>query len=772
MGPLLLVQHFQIGSMPTALPVIRSPLLRQLISVLLGAIVIAGLTTVSRIAAPSVGQLTLFWPAAGVGFAMLCTQGRSAVWSIGLGVAFGAWLATPESPAMALVAMLAAMVGPWSVWRRLQMRFASSSQPFARQATMLAFLRVQALRGAPLSAATLTAGWVVLSPTPAYEAIAGVFVAYWVMEMCGTLLFAPIAWELLVARTRGGLPRFFRKSFEALTTGWAPLAGVLLLSAATGVMWAWDQPTLARSALLLLLPLLILDATRAGPLTTQLMALIAGVASLSTSTLGLRASNLPREVADMELLWITLAVLASVAAVHVLLATVHERRLALKRLERQADTDPLTNLLSLSGLYRKIEELADMSGEPGDTTFLSDQGPATYAAALVSVQMTNVDSMEQLLGTRQTDLVERATGGALTAAAPKVVWSRVSKAHFVGLMTEPTSDLDTMLSRLSFVVIETRGLVDSQVGRPLWTVAAVTLGADPLPPVEVIMACLRRTEQNAQDSRQIQISAVDKESALALKQEAEQAERIRQIIQQKRLVLFAQPIVANVNPESLRHKYEILVRLRGDQGQIIPPGVFLPVAMRAGLMQLLDMAIMEQTFEWFAAHPHALNELSHCAINLSGPTVASPVIAERIAQGLKLHQLPAHKFTFEITESQAIANPAQATDTIRAIRDCGCRVAIDDFGTGVATFDYLKRFDVDYIKIDGAFVKTLLDDPVDRVIVESIVKVAHQMKVRTVAEFVSSMALHEAVTALGVDESQGFAFGAPKPLHEWFDEAE
>jgi EAL domain-containing protein (putative c-di-GMP-specific phosphodiesterase class I) len=264
--------------------------------------------------------------------------------------------------------------------------------------------------------------------------------------------------------------------------------------------------------------------------------------------------------------------------------------------------------------------------------------------------------------------------------------------------------------------------------------------------------------------------AVNHESGLALKLEAEQAERIRQVIQRKQLVLFAQPIVANVDPESMKHKYEILIRLRDDNGEIVPPDLWMPIAMRAGMMQGLDMAVMEQTFEWFAAHPAALAALSHCAINLSGPTVASPVIAQRIAEGLALHKLPAHKFTFEITESQAIANPAQATDTIRAIRNCGCRVAIDDFGTGVATFDYLKRFDVDYIKIDGAFIKSLLHDPVDRVIVESIVKVAHQMNVRTVAEFVSSMELYGAVTALGVDESQGYAFGKPKALHEWFNE--
>lgn len=760
--------------MPTAPPTLHSPLSQQLVTALLGAVAIAGLTLLSGVASSASGPLTLFWPAAGVGFAMLCTLGRPAAWAIALGVgAWSAW-AHPDMPGLVPVAMLSAVAGPWWVWRMLQVRFAGTSQPFSRQATMLAFLKAQALQGAPLSAAILTAGWLMAEPPSTALNALGVFVACWVMELCGTLLFAPIAWELLISRTRGGLPRFFRKSGEALTAGWRTLAGVLMLGVASGVLWSLNEATLARGCLLLLLPLLAMDATRAAPLTVHLMTLIAGAFALTASAWGMRLGSFDQGQVSAELLWVAMAVLAGVGAVQILLVTAHERRMALKRLERQADTDPLTNLLSLNGLYRKLEELADQAGDPSDTMFMDEQSAVESAskAALVSVQMTNADSMEQLLGARQTDMVERATGGALTTAAPKVMWSRISKAHFVGLIAEPVDDLNALLSRLNFAVVESRSLVDGQVGRPLWTVAAVTLDADPLPPVEVIMACLRRTEQNAQDSRQIQVTSVDRKSALALKQEAEQAERIRQIIQEKKLLLFAQPIVANVNPESLKHKYEVLVRLRGDQGHIIPPGVFLPVAMRAGMMQVLDMAIMEQTFEWFAAHPKALDELSHCAINLSGPTVASPVVAQRIAQGLKQHQLPAHKFTFEITESQAIANPAQATDTIRAIRDCGCRVAIDDFGTGVATFDYLKRFDVDYIKIDGAFVKSLLDDPVDRVIVESIVKVAHQLKVRTVAEFVSSAELHAAVTALGVDESQGFVFGAPKPLHEWFGETE
>jgi EAL domain-containing protein (putative c-di-GMP-specific phosphodiesterase class I)/GGDEF domain-containing protein len=461
--------------------------------------------------------------------------------------------------------------------------------------------------------------------------------------------------------------------------------------------------------------------------------------------------------------WPGLWVVPGALLLSLLLVTAQERRLALQRLERHADTDPLTSLLSINGLYRLMDDWAEQTNEVSDPPY----------AILVSVHMTNAEAMEQLLGTRQSDLVERATAGALAFAAPRLQWARIAKAHFVGWATElPSEQLRPLMGRLRVAAVESKVLHDQEgtkSSNPLWAVAAVEIDPDPSPaPIEVIMACLRHTEQAAQDSRELIVNRVNHESAQALKLEAEQAEQIRQIIQSKQLVLYAQPIVANQHPETMPHKYEILIRLHDAQGGIVPPGRFLPVAMRSGLMQWLDMAVMEETFEWFAAHPDALAQLNHCAINLSGPTVAHPEVAQRIEQGLKQHQLPPEKFTFEITESQAIANPAQATDTIRAIRACGCRVAIDDFGTGVATFDYLKRFDVDYIKIDGAFIKSLLNDPVDRVIVESIVKVAHQLQVRTVAEFVSTKDLHAAVTALGVDESQGFVFGEPRPLSEWF----
>jgi EAL domain-containing protein (putative c-di-GMP-specific phosphodiesterase class I) len=131
------------------------------------------------------------------------------------------------------------------------------------------------------------------------------------------------------------------------------------------------------------------------------------------------------------------------------------------------------------------------------------------------------------------------------------------------------------------------------------------------------------------------------------------------------------------------------------------------------------------------------------------------------------YPVPPNILIFEITESMAVTDPEVAAQTLKALRAMGSRVAIDDFGTGVATFDYLKRFEVDFIKIDGTFIRALQDGALDQVIVESMVNVAKCLGVRTVAEFVSTASLYETVTALGINESQGYALSPPQPIDHW-----
>jgi EAL domain-containing protein (putative c-di-GMP-specific phosphodiesterase class I) len=253
-------------------------------------------------------------------------------------------------------------------------------------------------------------------------------------------------------------------------------------------------------------------------------------------------------------------------------------------------------------------------------------------------------------------------------------------------------------------------------------------------------------------------------------------ELVRQAINDRSFLLYAQPILPNhadawvawhQSPPVLK-KFEVLVRMTNAQGMVIPPAQFMPAAMAAGLMPQLDLAVVEQTFAWLAEHPQALELIQGCAVNLSGPTVGDARTVEYIKDLFTRFPVPPGIMIFEITESMAVTDPEVAEQTLKALRDMGSRVAIDDFGTGVATFDYLKRFQVDFIKIDGTFVRALQQGELDRVIVESMVNVAKCLGVRTVAEFVSSAELYELVTTLSIDESQGYALSEPQPLDHWF----
>lgn len=707
--------------------------------------------------------------------------GVAAAWAL-VGVGFGAWGQEAGGWRMgvaAVVASVTAAVASVLGWMAVRARFARTSQPFSRQSSAWAFVRTQALLIAPLWATAVLLLWALLpAPTVGFWAEGslgwgGVWFGAWAHAWAAALVLAPMAWELAgpspAARVRAAL--------QSLRADWPTTFLIVALGTAAAVVTPrWPA---AGIALLLLLPLLLaVHAMRASPLAAHTQRLLAAAILLSVWA---RWPE-PSALSSWPAVWAALAVASTSAVLQLLVATAQERRLALRRLDRQADIDPLTSLLSLSGLYRKLQELGERGEEAGDTRFGALLAPAGHEApivsadsgclALLSVHLSNADTLEQILGAQHIDELQRAVGGALSQAAPHVRWARIAKAHFVGIHLPQPGDGDWsgLLTLLSVTAHEARALLEEQTtGRPLWTVAAIDVQADPIPPAEVLMACLRQAEQRARDSRHIQVLPVHRGAAQALKDEAAQAERIRQRIQAGALALYAQPIVANDPSQPLRHKYEILIRLRDDAGRVLPTDAWLPVAMRAGLMQQLDHAVIEQTFAWFAAHPKALAQLTHCAINLSGPTVAHPALAERIAQALAQHRLPAHKFTFEITESQAIANAEQAAKTLNAIRRCGCRVAIDDFGTGLATFDYLKRFEADYLKIDGAFIRELQTDPVDRAIVQSIVHVARVLGVRTVAEYVSTPELQQLVTALGVDESQGYVAGEPRPLGQWFE---
>jgi len=241
--------------------------------------------------------------------------------------------------------------------------------------------------------------------------------------------------------------------------------------------------------------------------------------------------------------------------------------------------------------------------------------------------------------------------------------------------------------------------------------------------------------------------------------------KIKQGLEQKRFCLYGQPIVPlSYNDERLH--FETLVRYRDHKGNIIPPGAFLPAAERYNLASALDRAVISLLFEWIAEKPDFLDNLSICSINLSGVSLSDESMLAFISEQFSLWAIPTHKICFEITETAAIANLSCATRFINHLRDCGCAFSLDDFGSGLSSFAYLKNLPVDFLKIDGLFVKDIVDDKVDLAMVRAINEVGHIMGKKTIAEFVENEQIFNLLNELGVDYAQGYGIGKPVPLDE------
>jgi len=174
--------------------------------------------------------------------------------------------------------------------------------------------------------------------------------------------------------------------------------------------------------------------------------------------------------------------------------------------------------------------------------------------------------------------------------------------------------------------------------------------------------------------------------------------------------------------------------------------------------------VIKNTFTWLAESNIREGHLGLCSINLSGHSLGDSGLKDFIIHQLKAHKIPAEKICFEITETAAVSRLDQAIHFMGEIRGHGCRFALDDFGTGMSSFAYLKNLPVDYLKIDGGFVKDILDDPVDCGMVESINQIGHLMGLRTIAEYVENDQIRERLAEMGVDYAQGFGIDIPGPL--------
>ncbi len=248
-------------------------------------------------------------------------------------------------------------------------------------------------------------------------------------------------------------------------------------------------------------------------------------------------------------------------------------------------------------------------------------------------------------------------------------------------------------------------------------------------------------------------------------QQMEWVSKINSALEKDQFQLWYQPIVKShgeKNCQTLCH-FEVLVRML-DKQEIINPGRFLPAAERYNLSPQIDRWVLNKTLDFVGNSPEILDELEICSINLSGLTFADEYFVSFAKHKISNSKVPPEKICFEITETAAISNLSVALMAIQELKELGCLFSLDDFGSGLSSFSYLKNLPVDFIKIDGEFIKGIHNNPINQAMVKSIHEVGKVMNKKTIAEFVESEEDIATLKTIGVDYLQGYAIQEPEVI--------
>jgi len=238
--------------------------------------------------------------------------------------------------------------------------------------------------------------------------------------------------------------------------------------------------------------------------------------------------------------------------------------------------------------------------------------------------------------------------------------------------------------------------------------------------------------------------------------------RIKEALENNRFVIFRQTITSLHGDDPTPH-YELLLRMRDQDNNLVPPGAFIPAAERYNLMNAVDRWVIHAAFSHLRVTQQEGDQGIY-SINLSGNSLNDDALPVYIQRQIAEYGINPGQLCFEVTETAAVFNLEKASHMIKSLKKLGCRFSLDDFGSGLSSFGYLKNLPVDFLKIDGSFVKDINNDPMNRAIVEAIHQVGHSLSIRTIAEFVETRNIANQLREIGVDFAQGYYFSKPEPL--------
>ena len=696
----------------------------------------------------------LIWPSAAVGFAFAWYHGLR--WLPVAAAGAGLWaLAATQDPRYALILGAASMLGPWQAIRLLR-RLADWKPPEYRLDSVSRFLAMSLLVSAPIDA--LFFGGLVytfqIAPLHQYG-VAQLLLSAWLADVLGMLLVCPALLALLRPA------RLTADEEEAAADGASPRFSILTVLVVLGigalayVLHRLGQGHYAGLVLFaVFVPMIWAAASQATGRADAYTLLLAGLPLLASRAYAVTDTH---GAGFGETVSVSLLLCCAVLAAQLLQALAADRSLALVRMSRQARQDMSTGLLNDRGM---IAELTDRLASPNRPRY-----------GLIGLYISNYDAIHDLCGTVEAMQLEQATAQLLIQQTGTQLAARLSAGRYTMLIHAETvaqvravaREIYTQLSGQVFQTEHGSIRLQCHIGGLLLDPNSQISSEDclsALSDAQAIAASVRYPQLFVEPLSQTMIDA--------RRAHQKKIEHIRDAIRNDRIELYAQPLIDPEAPSQMR-SYEVLTRLRDKDGQLIRPPEFLTLASQAQMSVPLDRGVIRLAFEWLAANPEALALTWKCSINLAGATMSDDTIADFIREQRANNAIPAAKVVFEITESEAIRNPAAASRLVDDLKAQGFGIALDDFGTGLATFEYLKRFPLDYLKIDGSFVRNLMTNPIDEEIILSTVRVAKRLKLRTIAEHVHNAAIYERLTDLGVSYLQGDFFGKAMPLGEMFE---
>ncbi|HIL93138.1 MAG TPA: EAL domain-containing protein [Cycloclasticus sp.] len=435
-----------------------------------------------------------------------------------------------------------------------------------------------------------------------------------------------------------------------------------------------------------------------------------------------------------------------------LIRELSERRVMEARLQYLVAHDELTGLSNRSGLEKALDFAIFRC------TNFNQHG------ALLDIDLDQFKIINDIEGHEAGDrLLIEIAGIIRSALDTKAFIARVGSNLFQVLLSNVTQEKALEIAEDLRLTIDEFGFISST---NTYNVSA-SIGVAILAPIEKVrrpselMSKAHHACYSAKTlgRNRVNLFESDNEHLATLRDDAKWVPLIRHALSEDLFQLVFQPVV-QVSNGHVSH-YETLLRMIGDDGQLLSPVQFIPVAERMGLIHRIDLWVVSHAIDYIGALPKSSEDICF-TINLSSFALQGDYLLPVLKQKLESTWISPSRITFEITETAAVSNFEKTRQMVSKIRALGCQFALDDFGAGFSSFNYIKNFPVEYLKIDGQFINNLAVDHADQVLVKSMIDVAHSLGKKAIAEYVSNAEILRVLKELGVDYVQGYLLGEPE----------